>query len=200
MLKILLFLLSITIYVGCVSLPEADSQRPFLISAINNNLTNSSVCTTDVCAKESVEIAKSINYGIDPCENFYDFVCGKYIDDTVLPDDQFKETAFTLAQDEINRKLQTALLEELEPNEPRAFKLAKTFTQLCMDEATLNQKGRNQKISMSRDYAAAVKLKPMFFVFFQEFNQCLTSWNGMVDGQSSRVMNGMQPIGNGWKC
>lgn len=142
MLKNILFLLSITIYVGCVSLAEVDSQTPLLTSTINNDLTSPSVCTTDVCAEESVEISKSLNPNIDPCENFYDFVCGKYIDDTVLPDDQFKETAFTLAQDEINRKLQTALFEELEPNEPRAFKLAKSFTQLCMDEATLNQKGQ----------------------------------------------------------
>lgn len=142
MFKILLFLLSITIFVDCVSLPKINTQTPLLTSNINNDLSVSSVCTTDVCAKESVEISKSLNYNVDPCENFYDFVCGKYIDDTVLPDDQFSETAFTLAQDEINRKLQTALCEELEPNEPRAFKLAKTFTQLCIDEATLNQKGR----------------------------------------------------------
>lgn len=145
MLKILLFQLSIAIFVDCASLPEADHQKSLLRSTTNNDSFNSSVCATDVCAKESIEISKSLNRDIDPCENFYDFVCGKYIEDTVLPDDQFKETAFSLAQDKIDRKIQTALFEELDQNEPRAFQLAKTFTQLCVDEATLNQKGRFSK-------------------------------------------------------
>ena len=129
MLRIFIFSLCIATYVDGSALPY-------------NNLSSSNVCTTEICVKESAEIAASLDYSIDPCENFYDFVCGKYIHDTVLPDDKSMETSFTLAQDEINRKLQMALLEEQQPNEPRAFKLAKTFTGLCMDEATVNQKGK----------------------------------------------------------
>lgn len=136
MLKTLLFSSYIIICVECIALPKTGSQASFSTPA-----PNSSVCVTDVCAKESAEIAETVNYNIDPCENFYDFVCDKYIHDTVLPDDQFKETSFTLAQNEINKKLQTALFEDVQPNEPTAFKLAKAFTQLCMDEETLNQKG-----------------------------------------------------------
>lgn len=149
MLKIIFILLSLLIFVQSVAIPKIDSSESFVTEIIRNDLdhtesdnTHPNICNTDICMKESVRIKDYLNSSIDPCENFYEFVCGKYIHDTVLPENKFKESAFSLVQDQIDKQVEDALLEELQPNEPKTFKLAKTFFQICMNTTTMNKKGK----------------------------------------------------------
>lgn len=34
------------------------------------------------------EMLKGMNRNVDPCDNFYEFVCGNFIKETVIPDDK----------------------------------------------------------------------------------------------------------------
>lgn len=145
MLRIIYFLLCVVIFVDSVAIPKIESSESFSLRTIENDLDHTenrpNVCTTDVCVRESNRIISYMNESVDPCGNFYEFVCGKYIHDTILTEDKYRESAFSLVQDEIDKQLEEALLEEIKPNEPKAFELAKNFTQICMDVATLNRKG-----------------------------------------------------------
>lgn len=146
MLKVLCFLLFFVICVNSVALPKIDASDLLLtdhndLDHTQSETMHSNVCATEICVKEAARIMASLNVSVDACENFYEFVCGKYIHGTVLPEDKYKESAFSLVQDQIDKQVKTALFEELKPDEPRAFKLAKTFTQICMDETMLNEKG-----------------------------------------------------------
>lgn len=138
-----------------VAIPKIGSSGTYLtevdlndLDRIQNEINQLNICTTDICVKESARIRNSLNVSVEPCENFYDFVCEKYIHDTVLPENKYKESAFSLVQDRIDKQMMDALFEETKPDEPNAFKLAKMFTKICMDEATLNAKGNTLQLNI----------------------------------------------------
>lgn len=100
------------------------------------------ICTSFICLKESVEIYNNLNLSVDRCENFYEFVCGKFIHSNVMPDNEIYMTSLSIAQEQVTIRMKEVLLEDLQSNEPKAFKLVKTLTRMCMDEATLNKNGK----------------------------------------------------------
>lgn len=104
---------------------------------------NLNICSTEICVKESARMLNSIDESVNPCDNFYDFACGKLKQITVLPDNKESQTTFSLVQDIVDGQLRSILTEEPQSNEPEPFKLAKILTKTCMDEATLNAKGKN---------------------------------------------------------
>ncbi len=45
-----------------------------------NNPEFINLCSTDVCIETAIEMTKHLNKSIDPCNNFYDFACGRWED------------------------------------------------------------------------------------------------------------------------
>lgn len=139
-----LILLSATAIVSGSTIPSIDifyqtTDNPTITS--NEVDEGPNVCATEACARESAIVRSYLDESVDPCYDFYDFACGKYIRETVLPDDKPIQMSFVEVQDNVEKQLQTIITEEVDPNEPKPFKLAKLFNKVCMDEITLNRNG-----------------------------------------------------------
>lgn len=107
---------------------------------IKSNGTN--ICMTKGCVKASALILDLIDENVDPCDNFYEFACGKFIRNTFIPDDKIAMMSFVHVQDKVLGQLRSVLNEKSMPNESKPFTLAKTFNTACMDEETLERKGK----------------------------------------------------------
>lgn len=127
-------LLCLAIYVNCAS-PSAQN-----------------VCKTDVCASEAKNLLDYMDQTVKPCDDFYAFVCGKYIRDTKLPKDKSVDLSFFKLGDKLREQIQAALLEKSQPNELHAFKLAKDLMKTCMDEKTLNATGIKPMVEYLEKY------------------------------------------------
>lgn len=163
-------LLCLTIYVNCAIVPGYEilaNLPPALEASINrdakslqtpDNLNEvdsyeiANVCTSAVCVNESMNLLSYMDTAVDPCDNFYNFVCGKYLRETVLPEDKSVDLSFYRIADKLNDQIQEVLLEEPQPNELHTVKLAKDFLKICLDEKQLNAAGIQPMVKYLEKY------------------------------------------------
>lgn len=75
-------------------------------SAINWPPTpTTDVCLTQGCVRAASELITNMNENVSPCDDFYQFACGGWIKNQVIPDDRTTVSVFSLLQDELNHKL-----------------------------------------------------------------------------------------------
>lgn len=110
-------------------------------------MNGTNICMTKGCVKASALILDLIDENVDPCENFYEFACGKFLKNTFIPDDKIAVMSFVQVQDKVLGQLRSVLNERSLPNESKPFTLAKTFNAACMDEQTLEAKGKDFFVS-----------------------------------------------------
>lgn len=72
---------------------------------------------------------------VDPCDDFYQFACKKFIENTRIPDDKTKVYAFSLLSDSVEEQVHDVLKSPITDNDIKPFRLAKIFYNTCMNES-----------------------------------------------------------------
>ena len=62
-------------------------------------------CFSKECVTAAADILNRMNSSADPCHDFYNFACGGYIENTVIPDDKSRTSMFTELSDQLNEKV-----------------------------------------------------------------------------------------------
>lgn len=80
-------------------------------------------------------ILENMDPNVDPCDNFYEFACGKFVRETVIPDDKTAFTTFSQISDKLKEQLRTIIEEPTTPKEAYPFTLAKNLYKACMNKS-----------------------------------------------------------------
>lgn len=81
----------------------------------------------------AASIINSMDQSVDPCDDFYQFACGNYLENTFLNYDEWERSRFSVMAKIIRNKLHMIVAEPIQPDELRPFKMLKTFFKSCMD-------------------------------------------------------------------
>lgn len=108
---------SVTTILNNVDLENSDAESTGEnAQGSGQRASSDSVCLTPECVKAAAELIKNMDESVQPCEDFYRFACGGWVDNQVIPEDRTSVSVFSLLQDDLNNKLR--VLVERKPEEP----------------------------------------------------------------------------------
>lgn len=88
-------------------------------------------CISKICTSEAERVKSKMDLTAKPCENFFQFACGKY--QPRLTDEKPEVDEFTILDETWKEKLQEIFEERIKASEGTSGKLVKSFYQSCMN-------------------------------------------------------------------
>jgi len=120
------------------------NRRTFCLAMIIAGLTLSPLAADDLAKQDiAAAVLGAIDHTADPCEDFYRYSCGAWIDATPLPSDKPRWTRSFSVIREANREFVRGLLEEAAANpgdDPNRQKVGHYYG-ACMNEEAVNERG-----------------------------------------------------------
>lgn len=88
-------------------------------------------CSTLSCVHAAATVIQKLNTQVDPCDDFYEFACGSFIEQQHTPDEKSTVDTIALMTDKLTEYLLTLLLKESPEREAKLPKLAKALFNSC---------------------------------------------------------------------
>ena len=119
--EMLLLLLQPLLTISIPFFPDLETGPNFGLVAGSSNVGGESVCLSESCVKTAARLLRQMDRTADPCQDFYQFACGGFIADTVLPEHKTRLGSYDLLRDELNKNLKALFESEPEDSEPRIY-------------------------------------------------------------------------------
>ncbi|XP_015266624.1 PREDICTED: membrane metallo-endopeptidase-like 1 isoform X2 [Gekko japonicus] len=106
---------------------------------MRNGASPENVCTTPGCVTAAARILQNMDPMAEPCQNFYQYACGGWLNRHVIPETSSRYSIFDILRDELEIILK-GVLETPGQEDREAFRKAKTLYRSCMNESFIEQR------------------------------------------------------------
>ncbi|CAF1017329.1 unnamed protein product [Rotaria sp. Silwood1] len=119
-------------------------------SKTTENNMNNELCTTPYCVKAANYLIESMDETVEPCEDFYNFVCGTWIKNSRIPDDADAISTFNLLRTQLDYNVVDLLTPSPrnDTNEPKAITNARILYHSCINEQNIEDEGIDLILSL----------------------------------------------------
>ncbi|CAL9704040.1 unnamed protein product [Knipowitschia caucasica] len=97
------------------------------------------VCTTADCVNAAARLLQNMDDSVKPCENFYQFACGGWLERHVIPETSSRHSVFDILRDKLEIVLKGSL-ETPSDQDRDAIRKAKVLYSSCMNESLIEQR------------------------------------------------------------
>ena len=115
----------------------------------------------DVRASFASSVESTLNPEVDPCEDFYQYACGGWLENTEMPGDRSRMTRAFSEIDDRNKDLLKTILDDAASgvSDDPAWKKVGTFYSACLDEDAIDARGLEPVKPMLEKVAAVDSLE-----------------------------------------
>uniref|UniRef100_A0A2C9L403 Peptidase M13 N-terminal domain-containing protein n=1 Tax=Biomphalaria glabrata TaxID=6526 RepID=A0A2C9L403_BIOGL len=138
LLVILLAIVSFTLFIIIMACWVRTAQKQ---TDTTETSKHTDICLTKECVLAAASIENSIDYSVKPCDDFYQFACGRWRKEHSKANLSESITKYTLFRDHNQRVLRDLLEKPIQKNELSSIQKAKTLYASCMNEDMINQVG-----------------------------------------------------------
>ena len=111
----------------------------------------------------ATQVKENLDLSVSPCDDFYQYSCGNFIERTIIPADRGSETMFHLTSEKVlnqvgksdiisSLQLRSILEEPSNSSQPEIYRMVKTVYSVCTDTRALEGRAVGG-FSMSRRVA-----------------------------------------------
>ncbi|KAG5316345.1 NPL11 protein, partial [Acromyrmex insinuator] len=140
---IILFVLvgALSITVVILATPYRMFFKPQLIKSGPHACKNMmEVCDSEDCIRIAASLKESMNESVDPCDDFYQYACGRWPQEHPIPDSSLTNSWFSERSNRMYRKIRDLLIVNMSASEvPWAVMQAKNLFTSCMNEYTVKE-------------------------------------------------------------
>jgi len=102
---------------------------------------DSGLCQSVGCIKAANRILGSMDLSADPCDDFFQYSCGAWIDDHIIGESQSSTSVFNDVRDHVSKSLKTVLETPISSSEADSIQKAKKFYKSCMNTDKIDELG-----------------------------------------------------------
>ncbi|XP_069699097.1 neprilysin-1-like isoform X2 [Periplaneta americana] len=115
---------------------------------IMHHKTHDGVCRTEECKETAATLLQSLNLSVNPCEDFYEFACGGWVQSHPLPPTEAHRNQFDLVMEKVDLEIKEILEEAENPDEPFPVRAAKKTYKACMNTDFVESEGLKPLIKL----------------------------------------------------
>lgn len=153
MLSILVVVAIMSIILLAIILGTSKSNRTIIIlgqSIMNLMLSlcilfilaeHGSVCLTSGCVKTAALVLADMDQTVDPCSNFYEFACGGFVRNTIIPEDRSSVTQFSKANDVLDGQMYHIIDQPVLETDAPPIRFTKQIFHACMNLTHIEELG-----------------------------------------------------------
>lgn len=100
-------------------------------------------CLTPGCVHAASTMLRLLDVTAEPCTDFYQFACGSFVHDTVIPDDRAGVNIFSEIVDKLQLQIRTLIAdaETVDGVDTRPVRMAKQLYAACLNQTRIAERG-----------------------------------------------------------
>lgn len=119
---------------------NGESPRIHVVTAETTNTktlkdNTDNICLSAGCVHAASKMLEQMDENVEPCDDFYSFACGNFVEDTIIPDDKVSVNAFSVISDKLQEQLRTIITAPIDDAEIEPFKMVKKLYVACMNKS-----------------------------------------------------------------
>ncbi|KAL6255709.1 hypothetical protein P5V15_012952 [Pogonomyrmex californicus] len=113
----------------------------------DNKEETRTVCDSEKCKETANLLLENMNKSVDPCNDFYEFACGRWPEHNPIPEEQDAWSATDVIDSKVQQQIQEILEAAPAKDDLKLVKLAKKWYKACMDTDAMEKRGIEPLVS-----------------------------------------------------